>query len=357
MFLKEKIYRCCWRLISLACLFPALLGQAAAPEWQRIELGAEAHRYPFAIYSNKAWAADSARVTSAVLVFHGMGRDGGSYYAAAEKLLQASGTDAAETLLIAPNFFAPADARKFSIDGMPVWSRSRWNSGWDADDQTMLLSSFQVIDDLIAALLDGTRFPRLARIVLAGHSAGGQLIHRYAMLNTIDEKVRASGKTLRYVIANPSSYTYFTNERARGANFAPYDASLCPSFNEYRYGLDKMLRYAGSVDGATLFKRYAARNVTYLLGTADNDPNHVQLDKTCGAEAQGAYRLERGRNYIRYERYLAGSTVKLNRQIYEVIGVGHNHAHMIGSQCAATLLFGMPVEKNTDGAACRAPQL
>ena len=37
--------------------------------------------------------------------------------------------------------------------------------------------------------------------------------------------------------------------------------------------------------------RYASREVIYLLGGADNNPEHRLLDKTCGAEAQGATRL------------------------------------------------------------------
>lgn len=354
LFLKEKINSVLLLIFALLCVAPVL---AQTPAWQRVELGAAGNRYPFAIYSSKAWGGDTSRVTSAVIVFHGMGRNGAGYYAAAEKQLQAAGGDPAETLLIAPNFFAPADAKKFPVDGMPLWSNSRWNSGWDADNRP--LSSFQVIDDLLVALLDTGRFPRLKRIVLAGHSAGGQIVHRYAVLNQVDEKVRASGKTLQYVIANPSSYTYFTNERPRpnGTGFAPYDKKLCVTYNEYRYGPEQMLPYAKVANGDELFRRYAARDVTYLYGTADNNPNHHQLDKTCGAEAQGANRLERGRNYLRYENYLAGTAVKLNRHSYEVIGVDHAQGRMFGSQCAAALLYGVPQEKNTAGAACRAPQL
>ena len=102
-----------------------------------------------------------------------------------------------------------------------------------------------------------------------------------------------------------------------------------------------------------LFKRYAARDVTYLLGTADNDPEHRSIDKLCGAGAQGSFRLERGRNYIRYERHLAGSSVKLNRGAFEVIDVDHDQARMFGSKCGAALLFGLAEEKNAAGADCR----
>ena len=71
--------------------------------------------------------------------------------------------------------------------------------------------------------------------------------------------------------------------------------------------------------------RYAARDVTYLLGGADNNPEH-RLDKTCGAEAQGSTRLARGTAYLQYEFLLAsrgGKPVTLHRA-GEVRGVGHD---------------------------------
>lgn len=346
------------RLIG-AVLVIAALGAGAqnrnAPPWQRIELGSAAQRYPFAIYSNKPWAGDQRTVKSAVLIFHGVQRNGDDYYAAAARLLAASGVPEAEVMLIAPNFFTPADAKKHALDGMPLWRGSRWNRGEDAANWPWPLSSFQPIDDLLAALLDKTRFPLLERIVVAGHSGGGQVVHRYAVLNNIDETARAAGKRLSYVIANPSSYMYFTPDRptADGKGFAPYDAQRCPDYNHYRYGPENLVRYAAKPDGMALFKRYAARDVTYLLGTADNDPEHESLDKTCGARAGGVHRLERGRNYIRYERQLAASGVKLTRRTYEVVGVDHDQRRMFGSKCGAAILFGMPEARNASGATCQ----
>jgi len=343
------------KLCVAAMLCSAVTGvQAAAPAWQRIELGAGSDRYPFAIYSNKQWSGDMSRVRAAVLVFHGASRNGDDYYAAAEKLLVASGASTDETLLIAPNFFARVDAKKHPLDGMPLWEGERgWNGGWDAANWLQPLSSFRPIDDILGAFLERSRFPRLERIIVAGHSGGGQIVHRYAVLNNVDEKIRAAGRSLRYVVANPSSYLYFTPERAAGDGFAPPDAAQCPGYDEYKYGMGQMVRYADGASGAELFRRHAVRDVTYLLGTSDNDPNHRSIDKSCAARSAGSHRLERGRNYIRYEHYLAGSGLKLNRRAYEVVDVGHNQAQMFASKCGALLLFGMPEEKNSDGAICR----
>jgi pimeloyl-ACP methyl ester carboxylesterase len=75
------------------------------------------------------------------------------------------------------------------------------------------LSSFDAIDSILARLADRSVFPNLAHIVLAGHSAGGQIVQRYAVVGTGTDKLTALGVRVRYVVANPSSYAYFSRER------------------------------------------------------------------------------------------------------------------------------------------------
>ncbi len=165
-----------------------------------------------------------------------------------------------------------------------------------------------MLDDLLAFVTDKTRLPQVARVTVAGHSGGAQIVHRYAVLNNVDEPIRARGIDLRYVVANPSSYLYFTPVRPAGADgrsFAPYDKAVCSDYDKYRYGMQDIVSYAKGTNGLSLYRRYAARQVTYLAGTDDNDPNHRVLDKACGTEAEGATRLQRARGYLRYERYLA----------------------------------------------------
>jgi hypothetical protein len=342
--------------LALTFWVAAALAQTSGhPAAQRIELGASGQRYPFVIYSNRPWSGDMRQVESAVFVFHGVARNGDAYYDAAHQLLAASGPANGATLLIAPNFFSRADAQRFPVAGLPLWEGERgWNGGWDAANWSRPLSAFEPIDDLLAALLDHHRFPALQSIVVAGHSGGGQIVHRYAVLNRMDERVRAAGKSLRYVIANPSSYMYFSPERpAPDGGFAAPDAATCPGYDIYRYGVSGLVRYAQGASGPSLFGRYAGRDVVYLLGTADNDPNHRVLDRSCMARTQGAHRLERGRHYIRYEQRQAGNTVPLNRQAWEVIGVGHDQARMFGSRCGARLLLALPEDRNPGGANCR----
>ena len=320
------------------CASPSGQNAPTRPAWQRVELAHAGERYPFAVYANMPFGQDLPDVDTAVIIFHGLLRNGNDYYTAAVKLLAESGARQSATLLLAPNFLAVADAGKPGVDGMPLWTVQGWIVGEDAVNGRFALSSLDVLDDLVASLSDREHLPALKRVVIAGHSGGAQIAQRYAVLNAIDERTRARGIELRYIVANPSSYLYFDNLRPQGGAFAPYNTTWCPNYNDYRYGLDRIVRYAGAASGSDLFRRYAARDVTYLLGSLDIDPRHPALDKQCGAEAEGANRNERGRGYLKHLMHLAG-TSRLNHRAFEVQGVGHDQEKMFGSTCGVEALF------------------
>jgi hypothetical protein len=163
------------------------------------------------------------------------------------------------------------------------------------------MSSYEVMDRILRALGDRSRFPNLRTIVVTGHSAGGQYTQRYAIGTQVDREL--PGVELRYVVANPSSYMYFDGQRPVpfGGDFRvpPKQAEPCGE-NEYKYGLDKRNPYMARLDGAALASQYRARQVTYLLGTSDVNANDDGLDKRCGGVVQGRFRLERGMNYKAY---------------------------------------------------------
>lgn len=332
--------------------------RVAVPRWQTLELGKPGRRYKIPVYANRNLTRDDLRdIKQIVIIFHGVKRNADNYYETAATLLAANPARANDTLILAPRFVGVIDS---GFSGMAAWRKSSWEDGEDsvqAAGRPAPVSSFQVIDDLLRSLDDRKRLPTLAGIVLAGHSGGGQLIQRYAVLNQIDGPLRRDGVALRYVVANPSSYLYLTNERPRpdGKGYAPYERGICPTYNQYKYGTDKLPAYARDAEDAKLFVRYAARDVTYLLGGADNNPEHRLLDKTCGAEAQGATRLARGTAYLQYERIVAGRGAKpvtLHRAGFEVTGVGHENKGMFGSVCGARALLGDNAIAPAGAAAC-----
>ncbi|WP_338879187.1 hypothetical protein WHX56_23985 [Achromobacter veterisilvae] len=334
--------------------------RAAPLRWQAVELGRPGHRYKMPVYANRKLDRDDLRdVRQVIVVIHGVKRDADRYYETVDELLARNPARARDTLILAPRYSGSIDS---GFGGMAAWRKASWEDGEDsvqAAGRPAPVSAFQVLDDLLRSLDDRKRLPALAGIALAGHSAGAQLVQRYAVLNNVDGPLRRDGLALRYVIANPSSYLYLTNERPRadGKGYAPYERGICPTYNQYKYGTDKLPSYARETDESRLFVRYAARDVTYLLGGADNNPEHRLLDKTCGAEAQGATRLARGVGYAQYEYALAARGAKpvaLHRRAYEVAGVGHDNKGMFGSVCGARALLGEDAQAADGAAPCEA---
>jgi len=65
------------------------------------------------------------------------------------------------------------------------------------------------MDHIVQLPADRSRFLNLRSIVLAGHSGEGQFMQRYAAVNQMEQKL---GVSIRYVVANPSSYLYFEGQ-------------------------------------------------------------------------------------------------------------------------------------------------
>ncbi|KAB0545626.1 alpha/beta hydrolase, partial [Pseudomonas argentinensis] len=151
------------------------------------------------------------------------------------------------------------------------------------------------LDQIIKHLGNRSLFPALKQIAVAGHSGGGQVVQRFALTGHGHPMLQTEGISLRYVVANPSSYAYFSPQRP-----VKFDAASCPGFNDWKYGMQNLPDYAKGQSAQQLEQAYVSRDITYLLGQQDTDPNHPALDKSCEAETQGAYRLIRGHNYFDY---------------------------------------------------------
>jgi hypothetical protein len=270
-------------------------------------------------------ATERARIERVVIMLHGRLRDADAYLRTAERALQAASAAAESTLLVVPQFLATADVEHHALDADTLhWEWTSWMGGFDARGPCAL-SSFDVLDALIEHY---ARYPALRDIVIAGHSGGAQVAHRYAIVGCASSRVA----TLRHVIANPSSYVYFDASR-------PFPTSLpCDDVNDWKYGLARLPRYARASAGACdLEAHYARSDVTYLLGERDCDPLHPALDRTCAANAQGPHRLARGRAYY---AYLLARHPRLIHRYHEVPGAGHSGEAMFVSDAGVRALFG-----------------
>lgn len=307
------------------------------PREQVIDLETAGAAYPFAVYSNIDLHRPDAGIQRAVVFVHGVQRDADRYFGVGLGLLHAARLDASSTLLLVPHFLTASDPSPDSK--IPLWRGGNWMQCQDSRGKEAI-NSCGVLDDIARYLSTGKRFPVLKEIVFIGHSAGGQLMQRYAVLNNSEEALRKAGIRVRYVVSSPSSYLYLDASRPEGGDFKPVNSILCPGYNNFRYGLGNMVPYGQGLDGEQLFKRYAARNVLYLVGAQDNDPAYESLDKSCGAAMQGTDRLDRHRNYMRYEQFLARKwSTPVTREVMVVPQAGHEAADIFESRDVATKIF------------------
>lgn len=325
-------------VLAVALLTTALYCGFASASQQLLRLG-QNEPYNFLAFANTDLNGASPASRAVVLV-HGVRRNADDYYQYGQSLLKKAGFDANDTLLLSLNFLTAEDSRAGS--DMPLWARDKWMHGTASSKGRRGIDAFAVLDDLLLYLADRQHFPAMQEIVLIGHSAGGQLMQRYSILGDGDERLATTGIKVRYVISAPSSYVYIEDSRLQEGSFKPVRTVMCPSFSRYRYGLDRAPFYLTrqNLGAEQLFRRYAARDVTFMVGERDNDPWHRVLDRTCGANMQGAHRVERQLNYLRYEAFLSSKWgVPIHHPQITVAGIGHNAARLLATQIVADTLF------------------
>ncbi|MFQ5825014.1 MAG: FlgD immunoglobulin-like domain containing protein [bacterium] len=314
----------------------------------RITLNIDGNYLKSPYYSNYSLGDNNNDVNRAVVVIHGTNRNADDYY---ERILNpaknANGADKT-TIIIAPQFLIEIDIEAHNLpNNILFWSSGGWKRGdrslnTNKNPRPVRISSFAVIDTILHRL--AMRNPNLQTIVVAGHSAGGQFVNRFAAGSQMEQTLSAQfGIQFRYIVANPSSYLYFNEERrVEGTvdQFAVPTATGCQwTYDEYKYGLDNLNSYMSNVGVTQIRTQYQQREIVYLLGEDDNNPNHSSLDKSCPAMLQGMHRLERGIIYYKYLAYYFGAQIH-NQQYQAIIpNVGHSSSDIFASDCGMYFLF------------------
>ena len=81
-----------------------------------------------------------------------------------------------------------------------------------------------------------------------------------------------------------------------------------------------------------------SKEILFMLGDKDNDPNHSSLNKSRGAKKQGKHRLDRGNRYFENLIYIGNQFNVPFRWRYQVInGLDHNTKGM--SEAATDFLI------------------
>ena len=294
------------------------------------------------VYRSYPLGVKNERITRAFVFVHGILRDADNHFRTALAAAFLAGA-LDDTILVAPRFAsnssAPGNEAGNCADTLSsdeanwICENQRpdtWRSGGPSIGAGQL-SSFDYMDEILRRLAQKDVFPNLKTIVVAGHSAGGQFVIRYEMLNQVHDKL---GLAISYLVANPSSYAYVDRLRPVASAFPPTnsgtatggpnsnsasslpaflpfaDSKNCTGFDVWPYGLKARPAYSSALNEEQITKQLVARPVTYLLGEADVLPLGV-FDTSCPAMAQGPTRLGRGLAFHRYvnEHLQAGHNV------------------------------------------------
>ena len=270
----------------------------------------------------------------ALIVVHGAQRNGDDYFCSANAAVEMQKLFS-NVLVIALQFYSEADER---VDpSFLYWEESKdgpWRYGENSVGPTHI-SSFGAMDELTQYLWKS--FPSMDRMVITGHSSGGQFAQRWALLTPA--WAYEYNHKMRVVVANPSSYAYlFPLRYIQDQWRIPDDGSDCHLYNQWEWGLEsdmKMLKknpyvYAKLQNKTMLLERYRKRQLFYLVGGQDkcNISSHGWcnshgLETTCMDNLQGATRLERNENYI---VSLFKLEMRQNHVRIVVQGIGHDHS-------------------------------
>lgn len=304
------------------------------------------------VYSTYPLDTPNAGVTRALIMVHGAGRNADHYFetaTAAAFLANALGN----TIVIAPRFAAGHDSVQANEVLWPPRGDSWRSGGMSPSNPT--LSSFDFMDALVRRLADKKTFPNLKTVVIAGHSAGGQFATRYEMANKVDGTL---GVTLRYVVANPSSYAWpaavrplpegdaspaDADQEALGKQaedvhtqftYGPFDSTKAPGYNRWPKGLDDRTGYTAKMTDEQLRKQLAERPTTYLLGQVDVLPLGG-FDSSPTAMAQGPTRRARGEAFVKY----VNETLGAKHEAVIVPECGHNDRCIYTTDIVFPIIF------------------
>jgi pimeloyl-ACP methyl ester carboxylesterase len=304
------------------------------------------------VYSTHSLDAPNTTATRALVMVHGAGRNADHYFATATAAAFLAGA-LDNTIIAAPRLIASPDKPE---QNEVVWPNGgdSWRSG-GMSPSNPTLSSFDFIDEIVRKLSNKKNFPNLTQIVIAGHSAGGQLATRYAMTNKVHG---TPGVAITYVVANPSSYAWpaavrplptgdadptKADKEALGANgekvntqftYGPFDATKAPNYNRWPAGLEDRKGYTATMSDDQLKKQLVERPTTYLLGQVDVLPLGG-FDSSPSAMAQGPTRRARGEAFF---KYLSDSLGAKQRAII-VPECGHNDRCIFTTDVVFPVIF------------------
>ena len=330
-----------YQLVVLLCFFTTTTAQINFPS-TKIHYTTSGDTLSQPYYRNISIDSVSENIRYAIISLHGDGRNAYEHF---NIITQAAANAEVgdSTILLAPLYPFQDDINQYNLgDDVLYWSDNDWNAGdlsrnTQSNPRPFRISSFSTMDTIYHRLAENN--PSLERIVLTGHSAGSQMVVRYAAGGRAQEALNSLGIELVYVPTNTPSFLYYDDNRVlnQGADVFEFGPTDCGSASQYKYGLDNLNQYMEATGGAAIKENYGLANTTYLIGQYDFGGQ----TNTCARMVQGNNRLIRTHIYFSYISFYYGDSIYNKHRMAEIPSAYHEFDQMVFTDCGMNALFGV----------------
>ena len=319
--------------------FSILIGQTNFPDTKidYVVFG-DTLRQPY--YRNISLSSTSEHIKYAIISLHGDGRNSFEHYNVISQLTDMAGLQDS-TILIAPTYPIQNDINEHNLDDdILYWPDIDWNAGnlsrsTQSNPRPFRISSFSTMDTIYHRLVENN--PGLEKIILTGHSAGSQMVVRYAAGGRGQADIAGENIELVYVPVNTPSFLYYDDYRVVDQNTEVFDfgPTNCASANQYKYGLDNLNQYMEQTGVATIKENFEQANLTYLIGEYDFGGQ----TSTCARMVQGNSRLIRTHVYFAYIGYFYGDSIYSVHRMVEIPQAPHDFGTTLLTDCGLKSIF------------------
>ena len=289
-----------YQFVVLLCFFTTTKAQINFPSTKiHYTISGDTLNQPY--YRNISIDSVSENTRYAIISLHGDGRNAYEHFNIITQAAANAGVEDS-TILLAPLYPFQDDINQYNLgDDVLYWPDSDWNAGdlsrnTQSNPRPFRISSFSTMDTIYHRLAENN--PNLERIVLTGHSAGSQMVVRYAAGGRAQGPLNSLGIEFVYVPTNTPSFLYYDDNRVlnQGADAFEFGPTDCGSASQYKYGLDNLNQYMETTGETTIKENYGLANTTYLIGQYDFGGQ----TNTCARMVQGNSRLIRTHVYFSY---------------------------------------------------------
>ena len=323
----------------LLCFFTTATAQINFPSTKiKYVVSGDTLTQPY--YRNISLDSTSEHIKYAIVSLHGDGRNSYEHFSVITQLTTGVGLQDS-TILLAPTYPIQNDINQYNLnDDVLYWPDGDWNAGdlsrnTQSNPRPFRISSFSTMDTIYHRLAENN--PSLEKIVLTGHSAGSQMVVRYAAGGRAQEDLGGNNIEFVYVPVNTPSFLYYDGNRVLDEATEVFDfgPTGCTSANQYKYGLDNLNQYMETTGETNITDHFKRANTTYLIGQYDFGGQ----TGTCARMVQGYSRLIRTYIYFSYIGYFYGDTIYNNHRMAEIPGASHDFGETVLTDCGKKSIF------------------